>query len=142
MSRILFFSKNLALLGFPTDLSARFAATWQDVKLLYVFKLLFHHNFAVRFVASQGLFLGPLLFNVLSMTFVMFSNIIYVFFLSMISKLFVSLIQLMIALWCNTLSTVYKVDVTLTSWNWTLAKGHRYFPPGKQILSNIVTFHL
>jgi hypothetical protein len=43
MTRILFFSKNLALLGSPTVLSARLAATWLVVKLLYVFRLLFHH---------------------------------------------------------------------------------------------------
>jgi len=36
--------------------------------------------FAVRFVASQGLLLWPMLFNILSMTFVMFSNMMSFFF--------------------------------------------------------------
>jgi len=34
--------------------------------------------FTVRFVASQGLFMEPLLINILSMTFEMLLNIIYV----------------------------------------------------------------
>jgi hypothetical protein len=65
--------------------------------------------------ASQGSVLGPLLFNILSLTCVIFLNILDVFLLLMTLQFFVLLIQVLIALWLSLLSIVYKVGVPLTS---------------------------